>query len=217
MTVTTLTPVSPEALRERIAAGEVFVLDVRTPGEFEAEHIAGSYNVPLDTLKEHARDVAERLDGHVVLVCASGARASDAQQRLAAAGFREAAVLSGGIGAYAQAGGDVVRRGSGWAMERQVRMTAGTIALTGAVASQLGSRRFGLIPAAIGAGLTWSAVSNTCAMASVLSKMPWNRPAVERSAADVLGGLPTTSGASGAGRAAAVAPGTAVPSVTGRA
>lgn len=69
-------------------------------------------------------------------------------------------------------------------------MTAGSIALAGAVASQLGSQRFGLIPAAIGAGLSFSAVSNTCAMASVLSKMPWNRPAQERTADDVIGHIP---------------------------
>ena len=43
---------------------------------------------------------------------------------------------------------------------------------------------------AIGAGLSFSAVSNTCAMASVLSKMPWNRPAQERTADDVIGHIP---------------------------
>ena len=51
-----------------------------------------------------------------------------------------------------------------------------------------------LIPAAIGAGLSFSAVSNTCAMASVLAKMPWNRPAQERSAGDVIGRIPTGAG-----------------------
>ena len=98
MTAMTLTPVSPEELLEHTEAGTALVIDVRTPAEFAVEHIAGSYNVPLDTLKEHVRDVAERLHGDVVLVCASGVRASDAQQRLTGAGFTEAAVLSGGIG-----------------------------------------------------------------------------------------------------------------------
>ena len=96
--------------------------------------------------------------------------------------------------AYAEAGGEVVRSGNRWSMDRQVRMTAGSIALVGAVASQVGSKRFGLIPAAIGAGLSFSAVSNTCAMASVLAKMPWNRPAQERSAGDVIVRIPTGAG-----------------------
>lgn len=190
MTAMTLTPVSPEELLERTEAGTAFVIDVRTPAEFAVEHIAGSYNVPLDTLKEHVRDVAERLHGDVVLVCASGVRASDAQQRLTGAGFTEAAVLSGGIGSYAQAGGDVVRRGTGWGMERQVRMTAGSLVLAGVIASQMGSKRLALLAGGVGGGLVYSALSNTCAMVSVLDRMPWNRQDRERPASEVLGALP---------------------------
>ena len=35
------------------------ILDVREGFEFETVHIPGSYNVPLDTLGEHAGDLAE--------------------------------------------------------------------------------------------------------------------------------------------------------------
>ncbi len=187
MTPVTVTPVSPAELRRRLDSGRDVVVDVRTPAEFEAEHIAGSYNVPLDLLQEHTQDLVERLGGHVVLVCQSGSRACTAQDRLAEAGFTSAQVLEGGLSAYAAAGGAVVRRGSRWSMDRQVRLTAGSIALAGAVASQLGPRRLGLIPAAIGAGLSWSAVSNTCAMAAVLAKMPWNRAGEQRPAEAVIG------------------------------
>lgn len=187
MTPVTVTPVSPAELRRRLDSGRDVVVDVRTPAEFEAEHIAGSYNVPLDLLQEHTQDLVERLGGHVVLVCQSGSRACTAQDRLAEAGFTSAQVLEGGLSAYAAAGGAVVRRGSRWSMDRQVRLTAGSIALAGAVASQLGPRRLGLIPAAIGAGLSWSAVSNTCAMAAVLAKMPWNRAVEQRPAEAVIG------------------------------
>lgn len=45
-------------LSDAIAAGEsVRVLDVRTPGEFENQHIPGAYNVPLDQLAEHAPEL----------------------------------------------------------------------------------------------------------------------------------------------------------------
>ncbi|MCG7423017.1 rhodanese-like domain-containing protein [Micrococcus porci] len=186
-----VTPITPADLQRELAQHpDTVVIDVRTPGEFEAQHIAGSYNVPLDLIQEHAAEVAARLDGKAVLVCQSGSRAGTALDRLAEAGFTQARVLRGGIGAYAQAGGRVSGTGSRWSMERQVRMTAGSLALAGAVASQLGPKRFGLVPAAIGAGLSWSAVSNTCAMASVLSTMPWNRPTEQRSADQVLGALP---------------------------
>lgn len=97
----TLTPVAPRDLKAELAARpDAVVLDVRTPAEFEAEHIAGSYNVPLDLLQEHADEVAARLDGTAVLVCQSGNRAGTAQDRLAQAGFTSARVLQGGISAY---------------------------------------------------------------------------------------------------------------------
>lgn len=69
------TSVSPAELRRRLAADEnLRVVDVRTPGEFESVHIRGSYNVPLDLLAEHTHDLAERMQGHVVLICQSGPR-----------------------------------------------------------------------------------------------------------------------------------------------
>ena len=61
------------------------VIDVRTGGEFETMHIPGSFNVPLDTLDEHARDLAD-LEHPIVLVCQSGARASKAHGALTGAG-----------------------------------------------------------------------------------------------------------------------------------
>ena len=131
----TLSPVAPRDLKAELAARpDAVVLDVRTPGEFETEHIAGSYNVPLDLLQEHADEVAARLDGTAVLVCQSGSRAGTAQDRLAQAGFTSARVLQGGISAYAEAGGEVVRSGNRWSMDRQVRMTAGSIASARAMA-----------------------------------------------------------------------------------
>ncbi|MDG1786336.1 MAG: rhodanese-like domain-containing protein [Ilumatobacter sp.] len=43
------------------------ILDVRSGAEFASVHIGGSYNVPLDTLAEHASDLAD-VDHPVVLV-----------------------------------------------------------------------------------------------------------------------------------------------------
>jgi len=155
------------------------IIDVRSAAEFESAHIRGSYNVPLPLLSEHSRDLAERLDGHVVLVCQSGVRAEDAHRRLASVGLGSAAILSGGISAYDAAGGAVVRGVQRWAMERQVRMTAGSLVLVGSVGGLFVAPWMGYLSAAIGAGLTYSALSNSCAMAAVLSKMPWNSTAAQ--------------------------------------
>lgn len=150
------------------------VLDVRTGGEFDSVHIPGSYNVPLDTLAEHARDLAE-LDHPVVLVCKSGARADQAHGKLTGAGKQRLHLLDGGLDAWLASGGDVVRGSSDtWAMDRQVRLVAGSISLLGIVASLVAPKAKWLA-GGVAAGLTFSAVSNTCAMGNALGKLPYNK------------------------------------------
>ena len=150
------------------------ILDVRTGGEFENSHIPGSYNVPLDTLGEHVRDLAD-VDHPVVLVCQSGGRASQAHEKLTEAGKATLHILEGGMTSWQAAGGDVtVGNTTRWAMDRQVRFVAGTFAIVAVVAS-IFVPGLEWIAAGVGAGLAYSAVSNTCAMAAVLAKLPYNR------------------------------------------
>ncbi len=163
---------------------DIRILDVRSGGEFEATHIPGSYNVPLDTLGEHVRDLAS-VDHPIVLVCQSGGRASQAHAKLTAAGKETLHILEGGMATWEAAGGDVVQGNTDhWAMDRQVRLTAGSIALAGIAASTVvpGAK---WIAGGVAAGLTYSAVSNTCAMAAVLSKLPYN----QRDNCDIAGVL----------------------------
>ena len=152
----------------------VRVLDVRSGGEFDSAHIPGSFNVPLPTLSEHVRDLAD-LDHPVVLVCASGARADQARQKLDGAGKDRLHLLDGGIDAWIADGGEVTSGESEtWAMDRQVRLVAGTISLVGIVGSVFVPRAKWL-SGVVATGLTFSAVSNTCAMANVLGRLPYNR------------------------------------------
>ncbi|OII68020.1 rhodanese-like domain-containing protein [Streptomyces sp. CC77] len=166
---------TPTALQQLIDSGRgPRVLDVRTPGEFRTVHIPGSYNVPLDTLREHRAELLTHLDEDVVLVCRSGARAAQAEQALAEAGLPNLWVLDGGMMAW-EAGGAPVNRGEArWDLERQVRLIAGSIVLvTGVVGVFVPGAH--LIGTAIGAGLTFAALSNTCAMGMMLAKLPYNR------------------------------------------
>ena len=166
-------------------ADAVTVIDVRTAAEFETAHIAGSYNVPLGLLGEHADQFAARLDRKVVLVCQSGVRASQARQRLAGVGAQNLHILDGGVPGYAAAGGDVVRGRSRWAMDRQVRLAAGSLALASIVAS-LRWPAARLLAGGIGAGLTYSGLTNTCGMSRLLAALPYNRATAEPTAAEVL-------------------------------
>ncbi len=161
------------ALRSLVQDGDVRLLDVRNAAEFETAHISGSYHVPLDTLGEHCADIC-RADASVVVVCQSGGRASQAAEKLASSGMDNVRVLDGGISSWMSIGAPVVRGQEKWSLERQVRLVAGSIALTGVVASTR-------VPAAkwaagfVGGGLTFAALSNTCAMGNVLSRLPYNR------------------------------------------
>ena len=179
--------VAPAELKSWIESREeVAVLDVRSAAEFAAEHINGAYNVPVDLVADHAQDIAEALGGKVALICRSGARASRAQGILSSAGTENTYVVDGTVDEYEKAGGAVVRGASTWAMDRQVRMVAGSLVLASVVGGQFVSPKPRAVAAGVGGGLAYSALSNTCAMANVLSKMPWNQGAKDPSKDAVL-------------------------------
>ncbi len=162
-------------LQRMIAADPlVRVLDVRTGGEFETVHIPGSFNVPLDTLGEHVHDLAD-LDHPVVLVCQSGNRATEAHGKLSGAGKDRLHLLRGGMNAWLDGGGDVIRGATErWALDRQVRLVAGSIALAGVLTS-IAVPKAKWLAAGVASGLVFSAVTNTCAMGNVLTRLPYNR------------------------------------------
>ncbi|OQO91012.1 rhodanese-like domain-containing protein [Saccharomonospora piscinae] len=151
------------------------LIDVRSPGEFAAEHIPGSANVPLDVLRARQDELTVRHDDPIVLVCASGGRAEQARTLLHQAGA-EPTVLAGGLGQWERDGGDVRRGRGAWAMERQVRLAAGTLVLSGVLGS-IAYRPLKWLAGFVGAGLTVAAVTNTCAMSRVLALLPVNRRA----------------------------------------
>jgi rhodanese-related sulfurtransferase len=179
MSNTRNTPRSLDAaeLREHLGStNPPRLLDVRTRGEFESTHIPGSYNVPLDTLREHRAEFTEHLDTDVVLICRSGQRAAQAERALAEAGLPGVRVLSGGITAWQSAGAPLARGRERWELERQVRLLAGSLVLLG-ILGNLIVPGLQWIAAFVGAGLMFAAWSNTCAMGMLLSRMPWNRTA----------------------------------------
>jgi rhodanese-related sulfurtransferase len=151
------------------------IVDVRSGGEFEAGHIHGAYNVPVDALGEHQHDLVD-LGDPVVLVCQSGTRACRAESALLDAGMDNVRVLQGGMEAWQRAGHEVRILQARWGIERQVRLVAGTIVLGSVLASTVAPRAK-WVAGGIGFGLAFAALSNTCAMGSMLMRLPYNRPA----------------------------------------
>ena len=168
---------TPQQLHHRL--DDLTVIDVRSPGEYAGGHIPGAHNIPLDHL-QHAlpalRSAAE--GGGLALVCASGGRSQTARDQLAAEGIPATSVV-GGTSAWAQDGRPLNRQTEGkavWPMDRQVRLAAGSLVVLGLLADLfLPGIRW--VAAAVGGGLVFSALTNTCGMAAVLAKLPYNRRA----------------------------------------
>jgi rhodanese-related sulfurtransferase len=167
--------IEPGQLRELLDSGRsARLLDVRTPAEFQTVHIPGSYNVPLDLLREHRDEIVKHLEHDVVLVCRSGQRAAHAQETLRSAGLGNVHILDGGITAWQGKGFDVNRGAQRWDLERQVRLVAGSIVFTSILGS-IAVPKLKLLAAGMGGGLALAAWSNSCVMGMLLSRLPYNR------------------------------------------
>jgi rhodanese-related sulfurtransferase len=168
-----MSTLSPQSLSER----ERFdLVDVRTPAEFRVVHAQGARNVPLDQLDPAKLWSSKPADKQLVLICKSGQRASLAAQKLAAAGHPDVPVIHGGTQAW-EAAGLPVNRGVAnvISLERQVRIAAGALVVTGVILALTLSPWFLGLSAFVGAGLVFAGVTDTCGMGMVLYKCPWNR------------------------------------------
>jgi rhodanese-related sulfurtransferase len=163
-----------EAFRGVLAGGDCQVIDVREAAEFEAARLGGARLAPLSVIEEHASSIDRSRP--VYLLCSSGNRAGKAADRLQALGFNDLRVIEGGLQAW-MATGHPVERGQGgvWPLERQVRFMAGGLVLISALLAWLVHPAFVWLSGFIGAGLVFSAVTDTCGMAMMLAKMPWNQ------------------------------------------
>jgi rhodanese-related sulfurtransferase len=177
MNTSTSTTIDSRDLRLLLdSAAPPRVLDVRTPGEFETVHIPGAYNVPLDLLREHRDVIVKHLDDDVVLVCRSGQRAAQAEVALRNAGLPNVHILDGGITTWEAKGFPVNRGTQRWDLERQVRLVAGSIVLSSILGSNA-APKLKWLAAGVGGGLATAALTNTCAMGMLLSRLPYNRGA----------------------------------------
>ncbi|MGW0584696.1 rhodanese-like domain-containing protein [Streptomyces sp. NPDC002920] len=172
----TTTALAPDEAHARLH--QLTVIDVRTPGEYASGHLPGAHNIPLDhldTALPALKTAAER--SGLLVVCASGARSTQACTTLAGHGIA-ATTLTGGTTAWIQRGHDLHRPASAstaWAMDRQVRFAAGSLVLTGlSVGLRWPAARW--LSAGVAGGLVYSALSNTCALARILAKLPHNQP-----------------------------------------
>ena len=99
----------PVKFSEVIAQPGVIILDVRTPEEFNAGHIANAININLEG-SDFSSEVS-KLDKNatVAVYCRSGNRSGVATDQMAEIGFTDMYDMQGGIVDWEAAGGPVVK------------------------------------------------------------------------------------------------------------
>ena len=130
--------VDANTFEQKIIAGGVQVLDVRTAGEYSGSHLK---NVMLAdwTNKAQFEERVKYLDKNKTLLvyCAAGGRSGQAAVWLKEQGFKEVVNLQGGITAWNAAGKPVVREGG--AVELSTAAFNATIASSGIVLVDIGA------------------------------------------------------------------------------
>lgn len=98
-----------EEFAEKVEAGEGFLLDVRTDGEFAESHLEGA--TQIDISKGNFKDEIAKLDKDVpvYVYCRSGGRSGRAAAMMKGMGFKEVYNLEGGIMAWERKGKPVAK------------------------------------------------------------------------------------------------------------
>jgi rhodanese-related sulfurtransferase len=109
------------------------------------------------------------------MICRSGTRAKQACEKFHAAGYTNVVNVEGGTEAWETAGLPVVRGRKAISLERQVRIAAGFLVLLGAILALAVHPWFVALSAFVGAGLMFAGITDTCGMAMMLARMPWNQ------------------------------------------
>lgn len=174
-----MSTISPADLQKLLTTDpNITLLDVRTPVEFSEVHVPQAVNTPLDGFNADAL-----LDSHkiklgqpVYLLCRSGQRAEKAAEKLARDGHDQGVVVEGGTLAWIAAGLPVDRGTTKViSLERQVRIGAGSLVLTGVLLGWFVNPAFFGLSAFVGAGLIFAGITDWCGMGLLIAKAPWNR------------------------------------------
>lgn len=162
----------------------VTVIDVRSPAGFETAHIAGSYNVPLDLLGEHAAQLAAAWTGRS---CWSASPEPGPRRPASASPASGPSTCTSSTAVSAPTPPPVATSCAAAPVGRWSAKYASSPGLVVAgVAASWRVPAASLLAGGVGAGLALSALTDICTMARVLSALPHNRAPRQRTAAEIL-------------------------------
>lgn len=169
-----LKSIDAETLKQWLDQDEIILIDVRERSEYAGEHISGSIMMPLSTFDPLNLPVNDSKP--FVFYCQTSNRSSQAAQKLFAVGFKQVMHLQGGLNSWKQAGyPTIVNKNAPISIMRQVQIVAGSLVLIGTLLGAFVSPNFLFLSGFVGAGLVFAGITNTCAMAQLLAKLPYNQ------------------------------------------
>ena len=89
---------TPDEVEAAMVAGEIVLIDVRTPQEYMFEHIEGALLLPMSFFKAGA--LPGQSDKRIVFHCGSGIRSERVSRAAIEAGIGRIAHMEGGFGAW---------------------------------------------------------------------------------------------------------------------
>lgn len=168
--------IDPSSLYSLFKNGQkICLIDVRTPAEYREAHVGFAESLPLDTLSPDVIKEQGAKCSPLYVICKSGSRARNACMKMIENGIENVAMLDGGTDAWISAGLPVVRGKKAMSMDRQVRLTVGTIVMAGSLLTIFVHPYFIGVPLFMSAGLIFSAITDFCGLALILGKCPWNK------------------------------------------
>ena len=170
----TLRKIGAATAKEWLDQDKAILIDVREPDEYVREHIPQAHLVPLSGF--NPEDFPREHDKIAVFHCRSGTRTEAAAPQILKTGFKEVYQLEGGLQSWRKAGLGVNENAKApISIMRQVQIAAGSLVVLGIVLAIFVSPWFMALSGFVGAGLMFAGISGICAMATLLSRMPWNR------------------------------------------
>ncbi|MBI4846151.1 MAG: MBL fold metallo-hydrolase [Candidatus Omnitrophica bacterium] len=170
-----LTMITPEEALEFAGKSSQFkLLDVRSALEFSQAHIKDSINIPIDMLSARINDLGQSKQNYIVL-CRTGNRSPMAADMLMQSGMQEVKIMQGGMERWLKAKLPVIKGEGGVSLERQVRIIAGSLVLSGIFLSWFAHWAFIFLSVFVSCGLIYAGISDNCLMGMILMRLPYNK------------------------------------------
>lgn len=106
MTDSMVESIEPARLKGMMERGEMLVVDVRDPDEFDGPlgHVPGAHNLPVAAMPDRLAALAYAKDRPVTTMCGAKKRAETAARLMIDAGFKRVTTLRGGLAAWREQG-----------------------------------------------------------------------------------------------------------------